>query len=702
MLVAFCIGEGHTSLGALSGQGHNVGFLLVEFGVEHLVGDMAHLEHTAEEFAHVHTGRTDEDGAAREAHLLHLGNDSGILLALRLIDAVVHVDTLNGAVGGDFHHVEFVDIPELASLRDGGTSHTGQLVVHTEVVLEGDGGEGLCGGFHLHVLLGFDGLVQTVAPAAAFHDTARLLIDNLDLSVHHHVFFVDAEHRVSLEQCENRMYALALDGIVREEFVLAHHAFFVRQARVGFKGREFGGHVGEHEELVVVYLVGQPFVTLVRQVNGVEFLVHDEVERVGGFGHTAVVVLHIDGLGLEHTRLDTRFAEELDERIVLGQGLVAAEEREETFLLLLLVARGDERLGFGQILRGQFALHIHETFHQRLVFLEQLHVALGHRARNDERRTGVVNQDGVHLIDDGIVVAALHEVFGHHSHIVTQVVKTELIVRTKGDVGHVCLATGLGVGLVLVNAVNAQTMEHINRSVPFGVALGQVIVDRDHVHAVSGEGVEENGKGRDERLTFTRCHLGDFSLMQYSTANQLYVIVNHVPLHVIAAGYPVVLVDGLVAFDAHEVACGGQFAVEIIGSDNEFFVLGEAACSILDNGEGDGLHLVEGFFHAVEYFLLQFVNLVEDDLTLFDGCLFDFGLQVRNLFFQVVGRVLHLGLNLLGLGAEFVVAERSKCRVNLFDLVHVGLNGLHVARGFVAKDFTQKIIDIHIVYCCFR
>ena len=116
-------------------------------------------------------------------------------------------------------------------------------------------------------------------------------------------------------------------------------------------------------------------------------------------------------------------------------------------------------------------------------------------------------------------MAALHEVFGHHSHIVTQVVKTELIVRTKGDVGHVCLATGLGVGLVLVNAVNAQTMEHINRSVPFGVALGQVIVDRDHMHAVSGEGVEENGKGRDERLTFTRCHLGDFSLMQYSTAN---------------------------------------------------------------------------------------------------------------------------------------------------------------------------------------
>ena len=64
-----------------------------------------------------------------------------------------------------------------------------------------------------------------------------------------------------------------------------------------------------------------------------------------------------------NTGLDASLREELDERVVLGQGLVAAEELQEAFFFLLLVARVDELLGFSQILRGQLALYLYQAFH---------------------------------------------------------------------------------------------------------------------------------------------------------------------------------------------------------------------------------------------------------------------------------------------------------------------------------------------------
>ena len=44
-------------------------------------------------------------------------------------------------------------------------------------------------------------------------------------------------------------------------------------------------------------------------------------------------------------------------------------------------------LGIGKILGGQLALHTDKALHQRLVLLEHLVVALGHRTRHDHRRS---------------------------------------------------------------------------------------------------------------------------------------------------------------------------------------------------------------------------------------------------------------------------------------------------------------------------
>ena len=61
------------------------------------------------------------------------------------------------------------------------------------------------------------------------------------------------------------------------------------------------------------------------------------------------------------------------------------------------------------------------------------------------------------------------------------------------------------------------------RAVPFGVALGEVVVDGHEVDALAGERVQVERQARDERLSFTGLHLGDVALVQDDPAHHLDV-----------------------------------------------------------------------------------------------------------------------------------------------------------------------------------
>ena len=205
-------------------------------------------------------------------------------------------------------------------------------MIHAEVVLQGDGGEGLCGSFHLDVLFGLDSLVQSVRPAAALHDTTRLLVHNLHLAVDDHVLIVLIEHAVGLEQLLQGVYALRLHGIVSHQLVLLVNTLLIVERRIALEGRQLACDIGQHKQLGIVDLFGQPARTFVGKVAGVQLLVDDEIQGLHALRHAAVVVLHIDFLSLQHAGLDAFLRQVLDERLVLGHGLVRAIERQETFL----------------------------------------------------------------------------------------------------------------------------------------------------------------------------------------------------------------------------------------------------------------------------------------------------------------------------------------------------------------------------------
>ena len=421
-------GDGHRPL--LAGLSHDLSLPLVVLGVQHVVLDPPAGEHLAEDLALFNAHGAHQNRLALGVAFQHLLDYRVVLAVHRLVDAVRHILAGAGLVGGYGNDVEPVDLVELGGLGAGGTGHTGQLVVHTEVVLEGNGGQGLALGGHLNPFLGLDGLVQALVVAAADHQTAGELVHDDDLAVPHHVVDIPLHH------------APGLDGLV--DVVGQGHVLRVGQVvhmEPGLRLLHAGGGEGGALVLFVHHIVAVHLVVLL--FLGVQ------LHHLG----------HLQGTGK-------------------GVGL------------LVQVA-------------GVVPL-----------------------AADDQRGTGLVDQDAVHLVHDGEVVAPLHHVLFIGDHVVPQVVEAELVV---GAVGHVGGVGGLPGGKVDAghDQAHAQPQEPVHLAHPLAVAAGQVIVDGNHVHPFAGKGVQVGGQGGHQGFAFTGLHLGDAAPVQGNAADDLHREVLH-------------------------------------------------------------------------------------------------------------------------------------------------------------------------------
>ena len=120
----------------------------------------------------------------------------------------------SGQVGRDRHDVEPVGRRQLGRLGGGRAGHARQLVVEPEVVLQGDGGEGLVLLFDLHPFLGLDRLVQALRPTPTVEDATGELVDDL------HLVGLDDVVLVLLEQLLGPQRGLELVHEVGRELVV--------------------------------------------------------------------------------------------------------------------------------------------------------------------------------------------------------------------------------------------------------------------------------------------------------------------------------------------------------------------------------------------------------------------------------------------------------------------------------------------------
>ena len=121
---------------------------------------------------------------------------------------------------------------------------------------------------------------------------------------------------------------------------------------------------------------------------------------------------------------------------------------------------------------------------------------------------------------------ALHAVGEIKLHIVAQVVEAELVVGAVGDIGGIGFAP-LAIVEIVHDDADRQAEEGVKLAHPFRVALGQVVVDRDHVDAAPGKRIEVNRQGGNQRFTFAGLHFSDLALVQHHATDQLHVEVAH-------------------------------------------------------------------------------------------------------------------------------------------------------------------------------
>jgi hypothetical protein len=152
----------------------------------------------------------------------------------------------------------------------------------------------------------------------------------------------------------------------------------------------------------------------------------------------------------------------------------------------------------------------------------ELGVLLG-GARNDQRRSRLVDQDRVDLVDDGVVERTLNALGDRELHVVAQVVEAQLVVGDVGDVGGVGVAA-IGLGDVVHDGRDVQPEESVHVAHPLGIAAGQVVVDGHHVHTPAREAVQVRRQGGHQRLALAGLHLGDLAPVQDDASHQLHVV----------------------------------------------------------------------------------------------------------------------------------------------------------------------------------
>ena len=113
-------------------------------------------------------------------------------------------------VSRDDQHAQLVDVEKFRRFRFGGAGHAGQLVIEPEIILNGNGGVGLRLPLDLDAFLGFDGLVQAIAPAASGHQASGVLIDDDHLVLLNDVLHVLQIEAIGLEKLRDAMDLLRL------------------------------------------------------------------------------------------------------------------------------------------------------------------------------------------------------------------------------------------------------------------------------------------------------------------------------------------------------------------------------------------------------------------------------------------------------------------------------------------------------------
>ena len=342
-----------------------------------------------------------------------------------------------------------------------------------------------------------------------------------------------------------------------------------------------------------------------------------------------------------------------------------------------------------------------------LVFVEELIFAFWYRTTDNQRSTCIINQHRVHLIHDSIVVTTLHEIHWASSHIITEVVKTEFVVSTEGDIASICTAAFVRVRTMFINTIHRQTVEHIERSHPLGVTFGKVVVDCHHVYALVSKRIEEHRQSSHQCFTFTRSHLSDRATllfvifnrtMKNYTTNKLDIIVHHIPHHFVASCSPSVMVDSFVTIYFYEIkACiRRQVAIHLGSSYHNGFILSETTSCTLDNSKRIWKNIVERLIIDVQHLFFETINFVVNFFTFINlerlNACFEFD-NFRLIRSNSILQALHKRSTTR---TQLIITQSIYLCIDSFYFFHIWHHSTHIFLRLIAKKLSNYFNKTHI------
>ena len=203
----------HHALAA--GLRDDFGFAFVILRVQNVVRHAGALQTARNQFGVFHRHRADQHRLAFLVQLFDLFDDRVPFFGQRAIDHVRIVLANHRHVRRNYHHVEFVSRMKLGRFGFRGTGHARKFFVKTEIILQRDRRERLVLALDLHAFLGFDGLVQSIRPATAFHQASGEVIDDDHFAVLHDILMVEPVKRVRLQSLLDAVQQFHVAGIVK-------------------------------------------------------------------------------------------------------------------------------------------------------------------------------------------------------------------------------------------------------------------------------------------------------------------------------------------------------------------------------------------------------------------------------------------------------------------------------------------------------
>ncbi len=158
--------------------------------IQQIMIDPSLIEQATEFLRLINVRGTDQHRTPFFLKLLHFVRSCFELFLFRTEKKVGVLGPAKWLVCWNHHHLKVVNLIELVRLGCRGTGHSGEFVVHLEIVLKGNGGEGLILLSDIQVFLGLHGLVKSVTPPSPFHKPARELVHDHDLSPFDNIFLV--------------------------------------------------------------------------------------------------------------------------------------------------------------------------------------------------------------------------------------------------------------------------------------------------------------------------------------------------------------------------------------------------------------------------------------------------------------------------------------------------------------------------------